>query len=193
MKFADRAGSNVLAVVVSFNGGREILECIGAISPQVGRVLVVDNGSLPNSLDLLEDLQREGKIQLIPCGSNLGLAAALNLGVKEGLTSGFEWILTLDQDSSPSSDMLEVMLNYSRANDNTLVLSPNFVSRSGEKKTYKNGEVKYVITSGNLIHKSVLESVGFFNAGYFIDCLLEVCIPNMSHPEDIICSEILSY
>lgn len=171
MKYADRVGSNVLAVIVSFNGGREILECISAILPQVGRVLIVDNGSLPNSLNLLEDLQREGTIQLISCGSNLGLAAALNIGVKEGLTSGFEWILTLDQDSSPSSDMLKVMLSYSSANDNTLVLSPNFVSRDGKRKTDKSGEVKYVITSGNLIHKSVFALVGLFNADYFIDCL----------------------
>ena len=171
MNAANRLGSNVLAVIVSFNGGREILECIDAILLQAGRVLVVDNGSLPGSLDLLKDLQREGKIQLISSRSNLGLAAALNLGVKEGLTSGFKWILTLDQDSGPSRDMLEVMLNYFAAHDDALVLSPNFVSRDGEKKTDKSGEVKYAITSGNLIHKSVFENVGLFNAGYFIDCL----------------------
>ncbi len=39
--------------------------------------------------------------------TNSGIAAALNVGVKIAKKKGYKWLLTLDDDSIPDSDMVE--------------------------------------------------------------------------------------
>lgn len=160
----------MVAVVVSFNGGESTLECIRSISPQVNSVVVVDNGSTSESLDLLWNLHGV-EISLILLPSNLGLGTALNLGVKKAMSLGAEWILTLDQDSIPDHNMVTKLMEYAEFNLQIKSLSPNLVSFSGSTAMPKIGQVKYAITSGNLVHRNVFEQAGLYNAGYFIDCI----------------------
>jgi rhamnosyltransferase len=163
--------SSVVAIIVSFNGGSDTVNCIRSIRKQVESVFVIDNGSSVESLYLLQELHRRADITLIAIPVNIGLGAALNLGVKKAMPLNFEWILTLDQDSLPAPNMVAKMLDYARDNSQAKSLSPNLVSRNGLAETSKAGLVKYVITSGNLIHRSIFESVGLYNSYYFIDCI----------------------
>ncbi len=158
-------------MIVSFNGGTDILKCIQSIGLQVKSIFVIDNGSAAESLNLLQDLHGKNVITLTAMPVNVGLAAALNLGVKKAMQHDAEWILTLDQDSIPAPDMVMKMIEYARFNSQIKSLSPNLVSRHGLMETLKVKKVKYAITSGNLVHRSIFEAVGFYNAGYFIDCV----------------------
>ena len=53
-------------------------------------MMVVDNGSLPNELDLLRPARTSCGFYLIENGQNLGLAEALNQGVRQALKDGFD-------------------------------------------------------------------------------------------------------
>ena len=121
----------------------------------------------------------EDKIEIILNKENLGIATALNIGVRKALENGYEWILTMDQDSKASPDMVKKMFNvYNSINreerKDILSIFPNFVDeriQSIEENSNMNS-YEYVdadITSGNLLRKEVFEKVGFFDDSLFID------------------------
>ncbi|MBQ9013244.1 MAG: glycosyltransferase [Bacilli bacterium] len=110
---------------------------------------------------------------------NLGIATALNIGVRKALSQGYNWILTMDQDSKASSNMVEKMLEVynkidERERKEILSIFPNFVDeriQSIEENSNMNS-YEYVdadITSGNLLRAEVFDKVGFFDDSLFID------------------------
>ena len=60
---------DVSVVIVNYNAGRLLLECLERCLPQVGQVVVVDNASLDCSIDLLESYFRgSSQLQVIRMG-----------------------------------------------------------------------------------------------------------------------------
>lgn len=99
------------AVLVSFRPDLQRLEAaVSAIIPQVGRLVVVDNGSGTKWLEALEKLARAAGFELLALRENKGIAAAQNLGAKRIFAAGFEYLLLLDHDSVARPDMVEKLL-----------------------------------------------------------------------------------
>ena len=71
---------DILAVVVSFNGGTGIRPTVEALLPQVGEVCIVDNGSDAPSLEVLAELERLPGVSVVRLGQNRGVGYALNVG-----------------------------------------------------------------------------------------------------------------
>ena len=72
---------NISVVIVNYNAGPFLAECIHSALPQVNEVLVVDNGSSDSSLELCaERFPEESKLKIIRNAANLGFAAACNIG-----------------------------------------------------------------------------------------------------------------
>ncbi|WP_051006313.1 glycosyltransferase [Liquorilactobacillus vini] len=72
--------SKIGALIVTYNPEvSKLLSNIKAISPQVDRVVVVDNGSInyKNIIEVTNGLNSE----MINLGKNLGIAAAQNIGM----------------------------------------------------------------------------------------------------------------
>ena len=73
----------VSAVIVNYNAGQFLAECVQSAVPQVREVLVVDNASSDFSLELCtERFPGESKLKIIRNTVNLGFAAACNSGAK---------------------------------------------------------------------------------------------------------------
>ena len=88
--------ATVCAAIVTYNSARYIRRCLEAVLLQRGVLLdivVVDNGSTDGTADELADFRE--RVRLIPCGRNLGFAAAQNLAIR---ASSAEWVLTLNPD-----------------------------------------------------------------------------------------------
>ncbi|PME02602.1 glycosyltransferase [Lactiplantibacillus plantarum] len=80
---------------------------IKAICPQVGLVLIVDNGS--NNIGMFDSINFSKNVKILKLGENKGIAAAQNAGnryLEEMIMTGF---VTLDQDSVMPSEALEKM------------------------------------------------------------------------------------
>jgi rhamnosyltransferase len=161
---------DIMAVVVSYNGGETTKQTILALVGQVGHIHVVDNGSEPESIEILDSLAREHVISIDRLGTNRGIGHALNLGVVLARTGGFTWLLTMDQDSVVGSSMIKsyqsVVLQGSPASS----LSPT-ISKQTSGKDSITIEIDSAITSGNLVLISVFDKVGPYDAGFFIDCI----------------------
>jgi len=83
---------------------------LNRISRQVGRVIVVDNGSTDSELRMLGDLVADPSVELLINGENLGVAQALNVGIQRAVTHGYSYALLLDQDTQVDDDMVATLL-----------------------------------------------------------------------------------
>src|ERR1700722_715343 len=100
----------VCAVIITYNPSLEVLANIAALRSEVNSIVVVDNGSLEQSLDILRSGRSELDFELIENGRNLGIAAALNLGVSEVKAKACSWAALFDQDSMVEPGFIAAML-----------------------------------------------------------------------------------
>ena len=71
---------------------------------QVDAVVAVDNTEVPDG-QFVARLERRG-VTYVSLGENRGVAAALNEGCRQARDLGFDWVLTLDQDSTATPGMV---------------------------------------------------------------------------------------
>lgn len=171
----------VAAIIVSYNPDNNLLDSVNLLINQVEKIIIVDNGSKDKNkkdINLIKDIDKQ-KINIVFNEENLGIATALNIGVKQALKDGYDWILTMDQDSKASSNMIEKMLEVynnidKNERDNILSIFPNFVDERVQsiEENSNMSSYEYVdadITSGNLLKAEVFDKVGFFDDSLFID------------------------
>lgn len=159
---------NILAVVVSYNGGAKTLATVAALREQVDRVHVVDNGSTADCVASLRQLSADPAVTLTLLGQNLGIAAALNHGVRWAREADFPWILTMDQDTRIGAGMIAAFADKLRDLPQAVCLVPNVVDR-GSASAPADGPVDFAITSGTLVRTRVFDEIGLFDESLFID------------------------
>lgn len=107
MTFSDYTDS-CDAIVVNYNAGSLLINCVSSILDQgIRRVIVVDNNSSDGSIKQLLNIIGKERVKLILNPTNLGFAAACNLGV---LASDADRLLFLNPDSMLTSGALSRML-----------------------------------------------------------------------------------
>lgn len=171
-------------VIVTYNPNIELLKKnISSVYNQLDRIIVVDNGS--NNVDVFkpEIIKNdfESKLTLKELKSNLGIAKAQNIGVKELYLDKYEWALILDQDTVMPKD---AVTNYSSTSQfleaKTAILSARYIDKNwneaqkaelfaGSDSSNRVVPVKMVIASGNLVRISAWKFVGGFDEWLFID------------------------
>jgi rhamnosyltransferase len=158
---------NIGAVIISFNGFKTLKKTVNAVMDQVGQVVIVDNGSCGQTLRILEDLDKFENIKVIYLDNNVGIGAALNIGIKYLDNKNIEWVLTLDQDSIISRNMIHEFISYKARNPHVQMMSP--VIQGLDSKVSSDTEVLAVITSGHLVKISLVRFLGGYNEMLFID------------------------
>lgn len=103
--------ASVVAVIVTYGPDSRTAKLIGALAPQVGRIVVVDNGSDAGSLAVLAGAINDAGAELIELGANTGIAHAQNVGVVRARQLGARYVLLSDQDSLPAPNMVARLLN----------------------------------------------------------------------------------
>lgn len=104
--------SSVTVVIVNWNGGALLQQCLWRLSQQSvrpTRILLMDNGSTDGSPDLA---QRIPGVTVRRLGRNLGFAAANNLALQECDT---DFVALLNPDALPAPDWLACLLSAAQA------------------------------------------------------------------------------
>lgn len=166
---------NICAVVVTYFPESYVIKNINTLLKQVDRVIVVDNTKKQNT-KFFEVLDKNERVQIIYNGENLGIAKALNQGCKIALKAGYKWILTMDQDSTPSKNMTKNMIEaYNKFLDKGSVwaISPVIVdNNTGYQENFSETTeytiIETAITSGMLVKSEALSKFGLFKEKYFI-------------------------
>jgi rhamnosyltransferase len=165
----------VCAVIVTLRPRAQDIANLAKLRPQVEQLVVVDNGSSDQVLQQLRVGSRELSYELIENGSNLGIGAALNIGVKWAQANGARWIALFDQDSSVTDGFMAQMLvdfEYFQSQRNIMLLIPRYKDpQSGVERVCgldKDGGPFVTITSGSLLPITAFETCGYFNEELFI-------------------------
>lgn len=191
---------NICTVIIIHYPDKGFFDRFKAIVNQVGGIIIVDNRSDSSTISTLRSLASTNfKTGLILNDNNLGIAAALNQGCRRAKELGYQWVLTLDQDTSVKDDMVETLIhiyrNYNK-NQKIAVIGSNFVNESSEK-TWCNSlpinslfvEKDFVITSGSLHSLTAFMAIGPFQEDFFIDEVdIEYCFRARSKGYQILMS-----
>ena len=111
-------------IIVNWNSGIQLKECVESVKKSsfensiLNKVVVVDNDSKDNSLELVEALNFE-KLEIIKNNENLGFGKACNIGAKD---SSSDFILFLNPDAMVYEDTFHKLFDYIEKNDNSDVV-----------------------------------------------------------------------
>ncbi|WP_182353713.1 rhamnosyltransferase [Flaviflexus huanghaiensis] len=169
----------VHAVVVTYRPG-PVGPLIRALAAQCAHVTVVDN--TPGGDEELAAVCTGAGAELVELGDNMGIAAAHNIGISAALENGADAVLLSDQDSIIPAGMVETLVSHLDRGvgavgpvpvegTDELVYTDH---RWGPKRAplpagAQEIEVSFLLASGCLIERTVLEDVGLMNAALFID------------------------
>lgn len=151
------------------------------VQRQVGCVVIVDDSGLGDSVALLKSWFSETeKIILYHHSENLGIAASLNHGISIARQNGYNWVLTLDDDTLIDSDMVVNLIDAWRALESrggkplAIIGMAYRDSNTGiveqcvaQKRIFV--EKRGIITSGSLLSLNAYDQIGPFREEFFID------------------------
>lgn len=171
----------ILTGIVLYNPDLSRLkENICAIASQVDEIVLVDNGS--NNIAMIEKIYSNiPKISILKNSQNLGIAKALEEILDVAIKKGYNWVLTLDQDSVCKDELIKKYLKYSNLH-NVGIMSCNIIDRNFEslsvcEKGVDYQEILYCITSASFINVEAYLKTDGFDEKMFIDCVdFDICI-----------------
>ena len=160
------------ATVIWYNPDNENINNIKTYINYVEKIYIIDN-SMKNNTKLSSSLNND-KIEYVYNNKNLGIAKALNLACEKAINDGFEWILTMDQDSSFDSDGIKKYFETfdNMEKENIGIFSPRHILKNDIDKfsdDKESIEINHVMTSGNLLNLKIWEEIGKFDENLFID------------------------
>jgi rhamnosyltransferase len=170
------ASPTVCAVVVTYHPDADVLANLATVRPQVDLLVVVDNGSSAADVHVLREATQQLNAALIENAANLGIATALNQGIRWALEQSAAFCLLFDQDSTVTPGMVATLLQCFQSHplgDRLGLLVPRYIDkRDGATLppfVGKDGALNGAMTSGTFLPASLIGHAGYFADDYFID------------------------
>jgi len=157
------------AVVVFYFPSEKNIKNINNYIDVVDKVIVVDNSD-----DEIERMKNTEKIEYIKLGENKGIAYALNVGAKRAIEDEYKYLLTLDQDSKMSKEIVLSMIEFLKKTKEKKIGLISPYQDIDSKEDVLNGEYEdmiEVMTSGNIIDLNAYQEIKGFKDWLFIDCV----------------------
>lgn len=166
---------SIAAVVVLYNPVSAVFDNLEHILDRVGTLFVVDNSDRGETSAFLA-LKALQNVTILPNSGNNGIAAALNCAARAALDHGFEYLLTLDQDSRPLPGMVDALLACHEPSVG--LAAPFLLTRPGQEPPdgAQCRPVLTAMTSGSLLRLAAYSQAGPFRDEFFIDFVdIEYC------------------
>ena len=140
----------VSVIILSWNRKNDTLETIKSLAKSninnfFMEINVVDNGSIDGSCEELKKLGN--KIRLIKNSENLGFAEGNNVGIRDALKRGFDYIALLNDDTFVDQNLIKNILLEHKKYQKAGAISPKIYFAKGFEfhKKYKDSELGKVI------------------------------------------------
>jgi rhamnosyltransferase len=164
--------AEVAACVVLYNSPLSRLTAIETYIKQVNRLYVIDNSEGAKT-DLASYLMGLPNVVYLSSGKNEGIACALNRAASQAISSGYKYLLTMDDDTAVPENMIADMLSFMGTYADADKVGILAASHSIKKAKIPNGKfyrkVLFTMTSGNLLNLTVYRQIGPFRSDFFID------------------------
>ena len=171
----------VMVGIVAYNPTIDRLkENVMAVMEQTSNIVIVNNGS-SNYEEFTRILPPQ--ICYINNEKNEGIAKALSQIMVYAKNKGYEWVLTLDQDSIIQSGLIREYLKYSSRIDlqdvgmfTCLIKDRNFLDKKNEIQNKDITEVPYCITSAAFTNVEKYFKTPGYDVNFFIDAVdFDIC------------------
>jgi rhamnosyltransferase len=167
--------NSIAAIVVLYNPETNDLENIKKTSLIFDHLYVINNS--PENVLINEFFGKNSfqNLTLFNNTSNLGIANAMNKGCELALNSQYQWVVTLDQDSFFTSELLSKLIvefNSAYNNNSQVGIITPIINNNGTIIEYNPDliieEIDYCITSGNMVNLEAWQAVNGYNEKLFI-------------------------
>jgi len=127
----------ICVIVPTYNNAKTIAEVIQGIRKYTGNIIVVNDGSTDDTLQLLKSF--EG-IEIVSYTKNEGKGFAIRSGFKTALKKGFDYAITIDSDGQHFPDDLPVFIEKLKTNPDALLVGSRNIETEGmpSKNTFAN-------------------------------------------------------
>jgi len=186
----------VTIIVLNWNGYQDTIECVVSLKDieyDNYEVLIVDNGSTNDSVEILQE--RFPEITLIRNKENLGFCEGNNVGIRYALKNNSDYLFVLNNDTVVDRHVLEYLVKFAESNSYMCIYAPKiyFYDRPtvinscgttlnwlklrpyiGECGKEDNGEFTEIVEkdifpgAALFMKKDVIEKIGMFESGLFI-------------------------
>lgn len=157
------------AAIINYNGEQFLEECINSIEASeypVGEIILVDNHSQDNSLELV----RKGfpTVRVIPLRENLGPAAARNIALQE---ASFNFVLLVDSDGVMEPSALKHLIEAIKHSPETAAAHPRVLFYNQRERIQYDGSFIHYL--GVAVQRHRNQSITDYPAGEpeQVDCL----------------------
>jgi rhamnosyltransferase len=193
--YLDPAPVSVVAGIVTYNPDLdELEELVSRVAAEAEKVVIFANS--PIEIQAVTRLREAaaGRLILNEPGGNRGLGEAYDALLGTASAHGAEFLLLLDQDSTPTLQMISRLVDAHRhlaaRGERPALVGPQPVDESGKpmRIPVRQGSpapasvpgtvrVEFAISSGSLLGVEVARAVGGFRRDFFIDAIdLEWCM-----------------
>lgn len=162
--------NKIAAGIVVFNpeNRNRLDNCIKSVLKQVHRVYVFDNSTIENRFDFSDD------IVYITENNNKGIAHALNVIMESAEADGYNWVITMDQDSILPEGMVQSFEKEMCLGDERIaIICPQVIDKRRSymeiKKEPRKEYIDDCITSASCTSIEAWKHVGRFDEWLFID------------------------
>ena len=153
----------VAAIVVTYHPKpKEVTDNMRSYASAVDKILVWKNS--PEDIYIPSDL--EGKVFILDNGKNDFMAKPLNVALEWCINNGYDYLLTMDQDSKWENASHFVDRALSLAEDDVAIYAPYTIGQY--EKPEKDYDAESVITSGSLVNVKIASLLGGFREDYKI-------------------------
>jgi GT2 family glycosyltransferase len=145
--------ANVIIIILNWNGCNDTLACLtslNSIDYPVFKVIVVDNGSMDDSIAVIRAAFPQ--VLLIEAGMNLGFVGGNNLGLEYAHKMGAEYALLLNNDTEVAPNFLQKLVEAAEEDHTVGVAGPMIYYHDTPKVIWSaGGEVDWRSGSTRMI------------------------------------------
>ncbi len=195
----DQKNPLVSIILLNWNQPHYTLACLHSLAKITYsnfNVIVVDNGSVDDSLEQLENLKLSlgYKLELIANEQNLGFAEGNNVGIRQAMAQFADYVLLLNNDTEVAPNFLEALVEVAERNPSIGITGPKIYYYDDPARIWSAGgiftkagwtqqlgvnemdrpefnclkAVDYVSGCAMLVKREVIEKVGMLDARFFI-------------------------
>jgi len=175
----------VYVIVVTYNGSKWINSCLDSLKKSTipVKTIVIDNNSNDNTISIIAENHPE--VILHQSKINLGFGKANNLGIKQAIDSGSDYVFLLNQDAWIQPHTLEILININKNYPEYYIISPMHLDGPGNNLDHSfsvhisPNNTKELVSDLILKNKALKDvyPTPFVNAAFWLisrDCIEEV-------------------
>jgi GT2 family glycosyltransferase len=140
---------SVHVVILNWNGLQDSLECLGSLTAQNYPCLVIhviDNGSKENESEIIR--QHYPDVNVITLPQNLGFCGGNNVGIRQALDSGADYVMILNNDTIAPPTLIKDLLETMKSLQDVGAVSPVILHYPDKEKIWFAGSIWEPETAG---------------------------------------------